>query len=168
MDLMNKLLFTGSVNGRISIMNLGLPGKERLISEISSFGVGDMKIRICRTNPNTNELYTGDEVGRVTVWSLKTGKPIYLWEAHPKTAITQMWVQESANLLWTGGKDMHIRIWKLPDKWVSEEVSTYEANEVKNITAKIEEEKIVNIYSKKPGEIDSDDDDLNGWNYRPY
>ena len=38
-----------------------------------------------------NELITGDQVGRVTVWSLKSGKPIYLWEAHPKSAITQMW-----------------------------------------------------------------------------
>ena len=166
-DNINNLLFTGSVNGLITIINLGLPGKERLITEMSSFSIGKMKIRVCVGNPKSNELITGDQVGRVVVWSLKTGRPIYLWEAHPKSAITQMWLQSDLNILWTGGKDMHINIWQLPEKWVSNEAENYEENEVKNITAKIAESKYEKKY-KKEGEIDSDDDDLNGWDYREY
>ncbi len=167
LDNLNKIFFTGSVNGLICIMNLGDPGKERLITEIDSFSIGIMKIRVCVANQKRNELITGDQIGRVTVWSLKTGRPIYLWEAHPKSAITQMWLQAEYNLLWTGGKDMHIIIWQLPEKWVSNEAENYEINEVKNITAKIVQNKIEKIY-KKDGEIDSDDDDLNGWNFREY
>jgi WD40 repeat protein len=167
LDNFNNFLFTGSVNGQISIMNLGPPGKERLISEMSSFSIGKMKIRVCVGNPKSNELITGDQVGRVTVWSLKTGKPIYLWEAHPKSAITQMWLQTEFNLLWTGGKDMHINVWQLPEKWVSTEAENYENTEVKNLTAKMAETKFEKKY-KKDGEIDSDDDDLNGWDFREY
>ena len=167
LDNFNNYLFTGSVNGTIIIINLGAPGKERLITETSHFTLGKMKIRVCVGHSKSNELITGDEVGRVTVWNLKTGKPIYLWEAHPKSAITQMWLQEEFNLLWTGGKDMHINVWELPEKWVSNEAENYEVNEVKNITAKMVENKMEKKY-KKDGEIDSDDDDLNGWDYRDY
>jgi WD40 repeat protein len=168
LDNVNNLLFTGSVNGQICIMNLGAPGKERLISEISSFSIGKMKIRVCVGNPKSNELITGDEVGRVTVWNLKTGKPIYLWEAHPRSAITQMWLQTEFNLLWTGGKDMHINVWELPEKWISSEAENYETNEIKNITAKMAETKFEKRYKKEDGEYDSDDDDLNGWDFREY
>ena len=167
LDRLNNLFFTGSVNGLICIMNLGTPGKERLVTEMTSFSIGMMKIRVCVTNQKTNELITGDQIGRVTVWSLKTGRPIYLWEAHPKSAITQMWLQPESNLLWTGGKDMHIIVWQLPEKWVSNEAENYEVNEVKNITAKIVQNKFEKKY-KKDGEMDSDDDDLNGWNFREY
>ena len=167
LDKVNNVFFTGSVNGKICIMNLGSPGKERLISEMSSFSIGKMKIRVCVGDPKRNELITGDQIGRVTVWSLKTGRPIYLWEAHPKSAITQMWLQPEYNLLWTGGKDMHINIWQLPEKWVSNEAFNYEEHEVSNITAKMVETKLEKKY-KKDGEIDSDDDDLNGWNFREY
>ena len=163
-DYQNNYIFTGNVGGKICIMNLAPPNKERLISEISNFGVGEQKIRVCRNDPVTYELMTGDENGRVTIWNLKTGKPIYLWEAHPKSAITQMWYQPDLHILWTGGKDLRIKMWQLPEKWVSEEVNTFEKEEVSNITAKIATEKIV----KKEGEEDSDDDDLNGWCFRKY
>ena len=41
-------------------------------------------------------------------------------------------------------------------------------NEVSNLTAKLIEEKMEKINSKKDGEEDSDDDDLNGWCYRNF
>ena len=167
LDNLNNTFFTGSVNGIISIIDLGVPGKERLASEISSFSIGKMKIRVCVLNIEKKELITGDEVGRVTVWSLKTGKPIYLWEAHPKSAITQMWLQTEFNLLWTGGKDLRINVWQLPQKWVSNEAENYEVHEIKNLTAKIAQTKFEKKY-RKDGELDSDDDDLNGWNFREY
>ena len=167
-DYKNNYMFTGNVGGKICIMNLPPQNKEILISEISNFGVGEQKIRVCTNEPNNYELITGDENGRVTIWNLKTGKPIYLWEAHPKSAITQIWYQPEQHLLWTGGKDLRIKIWQLPEKWLSKEVDTFEKNEVSNLTAKLVEEKMEKINSKKDGEEDSDDDDLNGWCYRNF
>ena len=167
-DYKNNYIFTGNVGGKICIMNLPPQNKERLISEISNFGVGEQKIRVCTNEPNNLEFITGDENGRVTIWNLKTGKPIYLWEAHPKSAITQIWYQPEVHILWTGGKDLRIKIWQLPDKWLSKEVDTFEKNEVSNLTAKLVEEKMEKINKKKEGEEDSDDDDLNGWCYRNF
>ena len=167
-DYQNNYIFTGNVGGKICIMNLPAPNKERLISEISNFGVGEQKIRVCRNDPINYELITGDENGRVTIWNLKTGKPIYLWEAHPKSAITQMWYQYDKHILWTGGKDLRIKMWQLPEKWISEEADTFDKEEVSNITAKIATEKIEKMSNKKGGDEDSEDDDLNGWCYRNY
>ena len=168
-DYKNNYMFTGNVAGKICIMNLPPQNKERLISEISNFGVGEQKIRVCTCEPNNLELITGDENGRVTIWNLKTGKPIFLWEAHPKSAITQIWYQPDVHILWTGGKDLRIKIWKLPENWLSKEVDTFEKNEVSNLTAKLVEEKLEKINSKKEeGDEDSDDDDLNGWCYRKF
>ena len=149
-------------------MNLPPQNKERLISEISNFGVGEQKIRVCTNEPNNLELITGDENGRVTIWNLKTGKPIYLWEAHPKSAITKIWYQPEYHILWTGGKDLRIKMWQLPDKFLSNEVDNFESDEIKNLTGKLIEEKMEKINSKKDGEEDSDDDDLNGWCYRNF
>ena len=148
-DYKNKYIFTGNVGGKICIMNLTEPGKDIMISEISNFGVGEQKIRICRNDPINYELITGDENGRVTIWNLKTVKPIFIWEAHPKSAITQMWYQHEQHILWTGGKDLRIKMWKLPEKWVSEEVKDFDVNEVINITAKIAEEKMEKELIKK-------------------
>ena len=167
-DYRNNYIFTGNVGGKICIMNLAPPNKERLISEISNFGVGEQKIRVCRNDPINYELITGDENGRVTIWNLKTGKPIYLWEAHPKSAITQMWYQHDKHILWTGGKDLRIKMWQLPEKWVSEDFNTFEETEVSNITAKLVTEKLERANKREEGEEDSDDDDLNGWCYRKY
>ena len=172
LDNLNQLFYTGTVNGIISLLNLGMPGKERLISETNNFSLGKMKIRVCVVNSKNNELITGDQVGRIVVWNLKTEKPIYLWVAHPKSAITRMWLQEEENLLWTGGKDLKIIVWQLPDKWVSSEAIDFEENQVKDVTAKIAEKKIEKKIEKKYGknryDMDSDDDDLNGWNFTEY
>jgi WD40 repeat protein len=167
-DYRNKYIFTGNTGGKICVMNLTEPGKEKMISEISNFGVGQQKIRVCRNDPINYELITGDESGRVTIWNLKTGKPIYLWEAHPKSAITQMWYQDDKHILWTGGKDLRIKIWQLPEKWISKEENEFEKNEKNNIREKMAQEKIEKIYKKEEGEEDSDDDDLNGWCYKKY
>ena len=166
-DKKNNYIFTGNVGGKICIMNLAPAKKERLISEISNFGVGQMKIRVCRSNPDSLELYTGDESGRVVIWNLKTGKPIYLWQAHD-AAITQMQYQSEEHLLWTGGKDLRIKLWRLPEKWISEEVDNFEKEETNIVTAKMAAEKIENQTIKEDGRVDSDDDDLNGWCFRKY
>ena len=134
------------------------------MSEISNFGVGEMKIRVCVSNPENRELITGDESGRVVIWSLKIGKPIYLWHAHDM-AITQMQYEKEQRQLWTGGKDLKIKLWRLPEKWVSEEVDLFDKEEKYNIADEQEEKK-----EKKEGEegeeeavSDDDNDDVTGW-----
>ena len=161
-DKKNGYIFTGNVGGKICIMNLPPNNKEKLMSEISNFGVGEMKIRVCTTNPDNLELMTGDESGRVVIWSLKIGKPIYLWHAHDG-AITQMQYINEERQLWTGGKDLKIKLWKLPEKWVSEEVDLFDKEEKYAITAKIAEEKIERQKKDEEGNVYSDDDDISGW-----
>ena len=146
----------------ICIMNLGDPGKEKFISQNSSFQISNMKIRVCKYNKNGHVLMTGDEVGRVIIQSLKTGKPIYVWEAHPKSAITQMEWDQKNLLLWTGSKDKRIKIWRLPEKWLNDDVEDFEKKEIKNYTEKIA---IMKINTKERDSDDSDNDDLNGWDY---
>ena len=161
-DRKNGYIFTGNVGGKICIMNLPPKGKEQLMGEISNFGIGEMKIRVCTTNPENLELMTGDESGRIVIWSLKIGKPIYLWQAHD-SAITQIQYQIEERKLWTGGKDLRIKLWKLPEKWVSEEVDTFDKEEKYAVTAKMSEEKLENQNVDEDGILFSDDDDLNGW-----
>jgi WD40 repeat protein len=74
-DYKKFYIFTSTLAGKISVMDLGLPGKERFIKEITAFG-GNQKIRVMRYNPNSNELITGDDDGKITIWSLKKGQPI--------------------------------------------------------------------------------------------
>ena len=166
-DKKNGYIFTGNVGGKICIMNLPPKNKEQLMSEISNFGVGEMKIRVCTSNPDNLEIMTGDESGRVVIWSLKIGKPIYLWQAHD-SAITQIQYQPEERLLWTGGKDLRIKLWKLPEKWVSEEVDLFDKEEKYAMTAKMSEEKIENQKVDEDGQLFSDDDDLNGWCNREF
>lgn len=74
-DIIHNYIFVGSQLGKICILNLGFPGKERFIAEISAFG-GETKLKltvICY-NALKNELICGDDEGRVCVWSLRTGK----------------------------------------------------------------------------------------------
>ena len=159
--LAKNYAFAGTVDGNICIMNLKTPGKEKLISEISRFGA-NMKIRVIKYNSLGHELIAGDEDGRVTIWKLKTGKPIYVWEAHPKSAITQMEWDQKNLLLWTGSKDKRIKIWRLPEKWLNDDVEDFEKKEIKNYTEKIA---IMKINTKEQDSDDSDNDDLNGWDY---
>ena len=166
-DKKNGYIFTGNVGGKICIMNLPPKNKEQLMSEISNFGVGEMKIRVCTSNPANLEIMTGDESGRIVIWSLKIGKPIYLWQAHD-SAITQIQYQPEERLLWTGGKDLRIKLWKLPEKWVSEEVDLFDKEEKYAMTAKMSEEKIENQKVDEDGQLFSDDDDLNGWCNREF
>ena len=170
-NLKKQLMFTTDMIGKITVIDLNIPGKEKNISEISTFGAKS-KLRIAVFDGNNSEIITGDEDGRITIWSLKNGESIFVWVAHPKSAITQMVYQEDERLLWSGAKDRSIKIWKLPEKWVSEEIENFEMNELKKINDQIAERKI----RKKMEMIDDDEDeyassgsledDLNGWNYR--
>ena len=63
---------------------------------------------------------------------------------------------------------MRIKLWKLPEKWVSEEVDLFDKEEKYAITAKMSEEKIEKQKVDEDGQLFSDDDDLNGWCFRDF
>jgi hypothetical protein len=65
-DFKKQYIFTGTNKGDISILDLGMPGKEKFIKEISYFG-GNIEIRILRYNKENNEIYSGDQKGKITV-----------------------------------------------------------------------------------------------------
>lgn len=62
-----------------------------------------------------------------------------------------MWYQHDKHILWTGGKDLRIKMWQLPEKWVSEDFNTFEETEVSNITAKLVTEKLERANKREKG-----------------
>ena len=164
-DLNKYYIFTATNKGDISVLDLNLPGKEKLIKELTYFG-GNVEIRIVRYNAERNELMTGDQNGKVTIWSLKTGQSIYAWQAHTG-AITQMYYDNENMTLVTASKDKKICFWKLPEKWVNDEIEKFEKNEIKNINDSIALMKMQKQLTKMNDGDDSSDDSLSGWDIRP-
>jgi WD40 repeat protein len=158
-------IFTSSMKGDISVLDLGTIGREKFVEEISYFG-GDLQMRVIRYNEENSELLTGDQSGRVTVWSLKNGKSIYAWKAH-EGAITQMNYDSAHKILITGGKDKKIIFWKLPEKWVNEDIERFEKDEIKNLNDTMAMLRLQKALEKKDNDSSSDDDSLDGWDIRP-
>ena len=158
-DYVKQYIFTGTNKGDISVLDLGQPGKEKLIKEISYFG-GNIEIRIIRFNPIDRELFTGDQKGKITVWSLKTGQAIYAWQAHSE-AITQMQYFPKSRQLLSMAKDKKIIYWQLPENWVKAEIKKFQDENIREIndTRAIEKFK----KQKEKGDDDSSDDSLDGW-----
>ena len=156
----------GMLNGRINVLTMNAPGKEKLTSELTVFD-GDMKIRVCKYNEVRNELITGDEDGRVAVWCLRRGEVVYCWTAHEKSAVMQMWWDEEGRMLWTGGKDRKMKLWRIPEKWDSKAVEEFESKEIKNINETIATKRMKdNLRRYEEGdESDSSGDDLCGWDF---
>jgi WD40 repeat protein len=161
-DYKKQYIFTGTNKGDISVLDLGNPGKEKLIKEISYFG-GNLEIRILRYNRINHELYSGDQKGKITVWSLKTGQSIYAWQAH-SGAITQMRYDEKNKRLLSMAKDKKIIYWQIPDSWVSDTVKKFEENSIREINANRAAERMKKYQND---EDDSDDDSLDGWDINP-
>ena len=158
-------IFTCSKKGDISVLDLGSSGREKFVEEISYFG-GDLQMRVIRYNEENSELLTGDQSGRVAVWSLKNGKSIYTWKAH-EGAITQMNYDSAHKILITGGKDKKIIFWKLPEKWVNEDIERFEKDEIKNLNDTMAMLRLQKALEKKDDDSNSDDDSLDGWDIRP-
>ena len=158
-DYVKQYIFTGTNKGDISVLDLGQPGKEKLIKEISYFG-GNIEIRIIRFNPIDRELFTGDQKGKITVWSLKTGQSIYAWQAHSE-AITQMQYFPKSRQLLSMAKDKKIIYWQLPENWVKAEIKKFQDENIREIndTRAIEKFK----KQKEKGDDESSDDSLDGW-----
>ena len=162
-EYQKQYIFTGTNKGDISILDLGKPGREKLIKEISYFG-GNLEIRILRYNPEDHELYSGDQKGKITVWSLKSGESIYAWQAH-NGAITQMIYNRKKRQLLSVGKDKKIIYWQIPDSWVSDSMKKFEEDNMREINANRAAERLKK--ANKEGDDDSSDDSLDGWDIRP-
>ena len=160
-DFKKQYIFTGTNKGNISILDLGNPGKEKLIKEISYFG-GNLEIRILRYNSDKNELYSGDQKGKITVWSLKTGQSIYAWQAH-SGAITQMRYDKKNNRLLSMAKDKKIIYWQIPDSWVSDSVKNFEETKIREINDSRAAEKMKKYNKDNIDDDDSSEDSLDGW-----
>ena len=147
---------------------MNTPGKGRLLRELTVFN-GDMKIRVCKYNEVRNELITGDDDGRVVVWCLRKGEVVYCWTAHEKSAVMQIWWDEEGKMLWTGGKDRKMKLWKLPETWDSKAVEEYESKEVKDINDTIAIKKMKDNLRRyeddDDDENDSSSDELCGWDF---
>ena len=159
-----QYIFTGTNKGDISILELGKPGKEKLIKEVSYFG-GNLEIRILRYNPDNHELYSGDQKGKITVWSLKTGQSIYAWQAH-SGAITQMIFNRKKKQLLSVGKDKKIIYCQIPDSWVSDTMKKFEEDNMREINASRAAARLKKT-QKEGDDDDSSDDSLDGWDIRP-
>jgi WD40 repeat protein len=164
-DYSKQYIFTGTNRGDISILDLGLPGKEKLIKEISYFG-GNLEIRIIRYNAIDRELYTGDQRGKITVWSLKSGQSIYAWQAHSE-AITQMQYFPQKKVLLSMAKDKKIIYWQIPDNWVSDSIKKFQDEKVREINDTRATERLQKNQKKEGDDDDSSDDSLDGWDIRP-
>lgn len=66
------------------------------------------------------EIISGNQNGKVTVWSLRTTEPLYVLEAHSE-AITKMIWMEDKQILITCSKDKTIKIWQFPNVWMNED-----------------------------------------------
>ena len=163
-NFIKNYIFTTHVNGQITVLELNIPGKEKLIKEISYFGTG-IKLRCVIYIMEENQLITGDEIGRILIWNLKTGKVIYAWKAHEK-AITKMNYFYDTKLLITASKDKMIKAWRIPDKWFKEEIKKFEDNEIKNMNDTMAMLKLQQTL-KDDEDYNSDEDSLNGWDFKP-
>lgn len=158
-ELKKLYIFSGTMGGKISIIELGQPGKEKFLKEVSMFE-GNPKIRIIKYYSKRHELITGDGNGKIVVWNLLKGQPVYAWDAH-KGEITQMHYEEETRILISGSKDKTMKVWRLPEKWVDEEIESFEEKEIKS-----QKDYLAKTILKRKMEKmmdDSDEDDLNGW-----
>ena len=160
-----KIMLLVNTGGKICICDFRESGKEKYMTETACFG-GKDKLKTLIYDNKANEIITGDENGRVIVWSVKEEVEITSWTAHDE-GITRMYYNEESRMLWTGGKDKLIRIWKLPEKWVKEEVVEFEKFGKKKLNDVIAENKMKEVIQMQMegDESDSDLDDLNGWDF---
>ena len=169
-------IYACDTKGKISILDFGSinnkTNSSSFCSEISQFG-GKIALRTIIYDEIKKELITGNENGKIIIWSIKTGQPIFSWAAHDNgSAITRLYYDTNNRILVSGAKDKSIKFWKLPDNWINSDVLKFETEELKKINNEIARRRIKAQQEIEEGienDFDSDlsqEDDLNGWNYR--
>jgi WD40 repeat protein len=167
----NSYLYTCDKKGKVSILEIGQRGKEKISSEIIQFGY-KISINAITYNSSRNEIITGDNMGNVIIWNIKNGEPIFSWVAHENMAIYRIFYNEKKNILITGSKDKSIKFWKMPEFWYEPQIEKYENEELAKINnelraKKIKMQQIMQGYNIAEYESDNseNDDNLNGWNF---
>lgn len=117
-DSSSNYLMASDVDGYITIFDIGNPGKEKVSKRIGN-AYGNKKMRVILWKDKGREIISGDEEGYVTFWNSKDGQPLYVMKAH-QGPITQMRWNEDEQQLITGSKDKTIKLWQIPNEWVSE------------------------------------------------
>ena len=139
---------------------------------MSYFNYYDSKFKIKSViyDPETNEVITGDNYGRLIFWNLKYGKPIHVTKVNQngKGICKIRFIdnsEEPNKILLVSCLDNTIYFVKLPLKWVdNEDIEKYEQVEIKvrsdlNAMIKIQD------FLAKDEDYNSDEDSLNGWDY---
>ena len=167
----NSRLFTCDHNGKISIIEIGEIGKEKISSQISQFGFKN-RLTVIEYDQIKHEIITGDTLGKVIIWNIKTGEPVFSWVAHKNMAITSLYFNRINNILITGAKDKSIKIWKVPEFWFDPQIEKYENEDLAKINNELRKKRIQMeqiIQGNKEINYESDqsenEEDLNGWNY---
>ena len=171
-------IFACDMKGKISVLdfcsinNKNNSNASNCCSEISQFG-GKVPLRVIIYDEIKKELITGGENGKIVIWSIKTGQPIFSWGAHDNgAAVTKLLYDKKNRILISGGKDKNLKFWKLPENWINSDVLKFENEELKKINNEIARRRIKAQQEIEEGienDFDSDlsqEDDLNGWNYR--
>ena len=167
----NSRLFTSDHNGKISIIEMGEIGKEKISSEISQFGFKNC-LTVIEYDDIKHEIITGDSLGKIIIWNIKTGEPIFSWIAHQNMSITNLYFNRISNILITGSKDKSIKIWKIPEFWFDPQIEKYENEDLTKINNELRKKRIKMeqiIQGNKDINYESDhsenEEDLTGWNY---
>ena len=69
-------------------------------------------------------------------------------------------------IILSGGADNTLKSFKLPDKWIKEEVRKFEEMEIKNMSDTMAMLKLQKSLERDK-DYNSDEDSLNGWDYLP-
>ena len=167
----NSRLFACDKKGKISIFEIGDVGKEKISLEISQFGFKN-PFNSFKYNNTKKEIITADNLGKITIWNIKTGEPIFSWVAHDKMPINCLFYLENKRLLITGGRDKSVKFWKIPDFWFDEKLEKYEKEDLVKINnelkrKRLQMEKIIegNNEVNYESDISENEEELNGWNY---
>ena len=146
-------------------------GKEKISLEISQFGFKN-PFNSFKYNNTKKEIITADNLGKITIWNIKTGEPIFSWVAHEKMPINCLFYLENKRLLITGGRDKSVKFWKIPDFWFDEKLEKYEKEDLVKINnelkrKRLQMEKIIegNNEVNYESDISENEEELNGWNY---
>ena len=121
-------------------------------------------------DPDTNEIITGDDQGRIIFWSLKYGKPIHVTRvSRKKKCIMKIKFVENSEeknkLLLVSSMDNSVYVIRLPLKWLNnDDVEKYELIEIKSRSDLDAMMKIQDLLEKNE-DYNSDEDSLNGWDY---
>ena len=170
-DIKNYL-FSCSDLGNISVFDLCKPGQEKTTKELSYFNYYDSKFKIKSAiyDPETNEVITGDNYGRLIFWNLKYGKPIHVTKVNQngKGICKIRFIdnsEEPNKILLVSCLDNTIYFVKLPLKWVdNEDIEKYEQVEIK-VRSDLDAMMKIQDFLAKDEDYNSDEDSLNGWDY---